>query len=75
MCCVDPWGRTFQTEGAESSKFLRQECAGHVEETARGPAWLESHKGGSDTVTCIMCPEEEPRQAWEGFDALGPYAA
>lgn len=42
MCSVDPWGRTFQTEGTVSSKFLRQECAGHVEETARGPAWLES---------------------------------
>ena len=46
-----------------------------MEETGRGPAWLESRKGGSDTVTCIMCPEEEPRQAWEDFDALGPHAA
>lgn len=74
MCCVDPWGRTFQTEGTVSSESLRQECAGHIEETARRPVWPESCAGGGDTVTCIVCLEE-PSQAWESVDVPGPDAA
>lgn len=50
MDYVAPWGRTFQTEGPANSKFLRQKCTGHVEETARGPAWPQSGEGGTRTV-------------------------